>query len=119
MQTEFAFELPRGLVAEDGTVHRNGRIRLAMALDEIDAMAHPRVQANPSYLPVVLLSRVVVALGDAGTAVTPHTIERLFAADLAYLQDLYLRLNSHEHTLIGAICPHCSSQFQLQVAPLS
>jgi len=119
MQTEFAFTLPQGLVAEDGTVQKHGRIRLATALDEIEAMAHPRVQANPSYLPVVLLSRVVVALGDAGTAVTPHMIEHLFAADLAYLQDLYLRLNSHEHVFVGAVCPHCSSQFQLQVAPLS
>jgi hypothetical protein len=119
MQTDFVFTLPQGVITEDGTVQRHGRIRLATALDEIEAMAHHRVQANPSYLPVVLLSRVVLALGDNGMAVTPHTIERLFAADLSYLQDLYLRLNSHEHVFVGAVCPQCSSQFQLQVAPLS
>ncbi|RMD52494.1 MAG: phage tail assembly protein [Candidatus Thermofonsia bacterium] len=118
MQTEFAFTLPKGLVLEDGTVTRNGRIRLATALDEIEAMAHPQVQANPAYLPVVLLSRVITAL-EGVTAVTPRTIEHLFAADLAYLEDIYLRLNSHQHTQIGAVCPVCSSQFQVQVAPLS
>ncbi|MFZ0548386.1 MAG: hypothetical protein WAM60_23260 [Candidatus Promineifilaceae bacterium] len=117
MQTEFEFTLPRGYMDEDGRIHRNGRMRLATALDEIQPMEDPRVAANASYLAILLLSRVVTNLGQL-SSVTPAVIERLFAADLAYLQQLYLRLNSAEQVVVGAVCPHCSGQFNLQVAPL-
>ena len=118
MQLEFEFTLPRGYLDEAGQLHRHGRMRLSTALDEIEPLRDPRVQANRAYLPVLLLSRVVVALGLV-TAVTPAIIERLFTADLSYLEDLYLRLNSSEGILIGATCPACSTSFNLQVAPLS
>ena len=116
-ETEVEFTLPRGYVDASGRVQRQGRMRLATALDEIQAVGDPRVQANEAYLPVVLLNRVVTALGDL-PAITPQVIEGLFAADLAYLQDLYQRLNSAEYIVLGAVCPRCSTQFQLQVAPL-
>ena len=117
LQTEFEFALPYGYVDATGQVHRDGLMRLATAQDEIQAVSDPRAQANEAYLPVVLLSRVVTRLGNL-PAVTPPVIEGLFAADLAYLEDLYLRLNSPEHVILGAVCPHCGKPFQLQVAPL-
>jgi hypothetical protein len=40
------------------------------------------------YLTIIVLSRVITALGTLN-AVTPREIENLFAADLAFLQDLY------------------------------
>ena len=116
-QTEFNFVLPRGYIDGAGQAQQAGRIRLATALDEIESLQDPRVQANEAYLPVVLLSRVVSQLGDL-PAVTPQVIEGLFASDLAYLEDLYIRLNSPERVVVSAVCPHCSTQFQLQVAPL-
>lgn len=118
LQTDIEFTLPRGYVDASGRTHSIGRIRLATALDEIQSVGDPRVQANEAYLPVVLLSRVVTTLGDL-PAITPQVIEGLFAADLAYLEDLYQRLNSAEQVIIGAVCPNCSTQFQLQVAPLA
>lgn len=118
MQTTFEFTLPRGYVDEAGQIHRQGWMRLATALDEIEPLHDPRVQINEAYLPVLLLARVVLRLGDL-PAVTPQVIERLFAADLAYLQELYLRLNSPTPVVVGAICPQCHTQFQLQVAPLA
>lgn len=118
VQTEFDFVLPRGYLDAAGQVHRQGRIRLATALDEIEAIHDPRVQSNTAYLPVVLLSRVVVALG-AVPQVTPQIIGSLFAADLLYLEELYQRLNRSEPLVVSAICPHCQSHFQLQVAPVS
>ena len=117
MKTEFEFTLPRGYVDAVDQVHRNGRMRLAMALDEIEPMQDARVAANETYLAVLLLSRVVVQLGDL-PAITPQVIEGLFASDLAYLQTLYLHLNSAENVIVSAVCPHCRSQFHLQVAPL-
>jgi hypothetical protein len=119
LQTEFTFTLPRGYLDGSGQVHRMGVMRLATALDEIESMEDARVQSNDAYLPVVLLSRVVVRLGEFSDAqVTPQVIERLFAADMAYLEDLYMRLNSQDSVVLGVVCPHCSQRFDIQVAPL-
>jgi hypothetical protein len=117
IQTEFDFALPRGYVDSTNELHREGRMRLATALDEIDSLQDPRVQANNTYLTVILLSRVITRLGSL-PAITPQVIERLFASDLAFLEDLYQRLNGAQAITLGAICPHCSQQFQIQVAPL-
>lgn len=46
--TEFPFTLPHGLVAPDGTVHREGTMRMATALDEIEPIKDPRVRSNPA-----------------------------------------------------------------------
>jgi hypothetical protein len=93
-------------------------MRMATALDEIQSLGDPRVEANEAYLPVVLLGRVVTRLGEI-SPVPPGVIEGLFAADLAYLEDLYQRLNWPQPVVLGAVCPSCSTQFQLQVAPLA
>lgn len=89
LTTEFSFTLPRGYLGSDGTVHRRGVMRLATARDEIEPLRDPRVQGpDDPYLTIIVLSRVVTELGSL-SAVTPREIENLFAADLAFLQDLY------------------------------
>lgn len=117
LQTEIDFTLPIGYLSAEGKLLRSGRMRRALALDEIQAADDLRVQANPAYLTVVVLSRVITRLEDLDT-LTPEIIERLYAADLAYLEDLYLRLNSTEEIVLGAVCPHCSGKFKIKVAPL-
>lgn len=117
IQTSYDFNLPRGYVDTAGQVHRDGTMRLALAIDEIQSLQDPRVQANEAYLPILLMQRVITRLGSL-TTITPQVIEGLFAADLAYLEDLYLRLNSPGEVLVGATCPTCGSSFPLQVAPL-
>jgi hypothetical protein len=120
LNTEYEFTLPLGYVYQaatgDDAVHRLGRMRRATALDEIESVAHPRVQENEAYLPIVLLSRVITQLGTL-SRVTPAVIERLFAADLAYLEDLYLQLNRYDGLVVSVICPHCSSELHLRIAP--
>src|SRR3954453_24257929 len=91
LQTEYEFTLRLGYVDQDGQLHRDGTMRLATAADEILPLKDPRVQANPAYLVVILLSRVVTRLGTL-EAINPKVIEGLFTADLAYLQDLYNRI---------------------------
>ena len=95
-QTEYDFELPRGYIDESGNLHKQGRMRLATARDEIEPLQDPQTQQNPAYLAVVILSRVVIRLGNLnGTGgITPNVIQNLFAADFAYLQDLYNEINS-------------------------
>jgi hypothetical protein len=117
LHTTFDFTLPRGYLDAAGQLHRQGTMRLARAVDEIQAMQDARVQANETYLPVLLLSRVVTQLGSLNV-ITPQVIEGVFASDLAYLEDLYLHLNSAEALVVGATCPVCGSTFPLQVAPI-
>ena len=116
LRTEFAFELPRGYLDDDGVVHRHGVMRLATARDEILPMRDPRVRENENYLTVILLSRVITQLGSlAETEVTPGVIERLFASDLEFLQDLYKRINQQGHTRAAVSCPSCGSEFEVDV----
>lgn len=112
LMTEYEFTLPDGYVDKDGTLHRKGVMRLATAADEILPMKDPRVQQNPSYLTVVILSRVVTRLGTL-TEITPGLIERLFARDLAFLNDMYQRLNSLEDRTIPAVCPQCGCRHEV------
>src|SRR5215207_6275856 len=63
-KTQYSFRLPRGYVDESGNVHRDGVMRLATARDEILPLQDYRVQSNRAYLVIVLLSRVVIKLGE-------------------------------------------------------
>lgn len=116
-QTEYDFALPKGYLDEDGAVHTTGVMRLATAADEILPMKDPRVQQNPAYLTVILLSRVVTRLGTL-KMVNTRVIEGLFSADLGYLQDLYSRLNGNGHQGVKATCPKCEHKFDVETAPV-
>jgi hypothetical protein len=115
LQTEFPFTLPMGYVDAEGNLHQDGIMRLATAFDEIVPLKDPRVQSNPAYLVVILLTRVITRLG-ALEVINPKVIEGLFAADLAYLQDLYHRINENGHNRVQTQCPHCEQQFELRSA---
>ncbi len=114
LQTEFPFTLPRGYVDSEGNLHREGVMRMATASDEITPMKDPRVQANPGYLVIILLSRVIARLGDL-EHINPKLIEGLFSADLAYLQDFYRRINENGHNRLTVTCPHCEAEFETEI----
>jgi hypothetical protein len=113
-QTEFQFTLPKGFVDESGNLHREGVMRLATAGDEILPLKDPRVQQNPAYATIIVLSRVITRLGDLKT-VTTKTVEDLFASDLAYLQTFYNKINGDGTTKIKAVCPNCKTAFELEL----
>ena len=113
--TQFSFRLPRGYVDEGGAVQRDGIMRLATARDELLPQRDPRVQENPAYLTVLLLSRVVMRLGTI-KPVYPGTIEGLFASDLAFLQDMYRQVNQEGTTRLAVTCPSCSHEFSVDTA---
>jgi hypothetical protein len=115
LQTEFPFTLPHGYVDPEGNLHREGMMRLATAFDEIAPMKDPRVQGNPAYLVVILLSRVISRLGDV-EQINPKVIENLFAGDFAFLQDLYRRINMNGHARMCVTCPQCEAQFEVEVS---
>jgi hypothetical protein len=114
LRTEFDFVLPRGYVDGDGRTHREGTMRLATARDELLPLYDGRVKERPEYLSVVLLARVVTRLGDVN--VTDWVIEHLFASDLAFLQDLYRRINQEGHTRAAVRCPACRHDFTVDLS---
>ena len=114
LQTEFPFTLPRGYVDPDGNLHREGTMRLATAFDEIAPMKDPRVQANPAYLVIILLARVITRLGSL-SSLNPKMIEGLFSADLAFLQDFYRWINDYGTSRMEVTCPHCEGNFSVEV----
>jgi hypothetical protein len=115
LQTEYEFTLPCGYVDEDGSLHRDGTMRLATALDEVDAMRDSRVRANEAYLSILLLSRVVTRLGRYEPP-TPEVIGRLFSADFVYLQELFVQLNDGGGSVIETECPSCGTRFPIDTA---
>lgn len=114
--SEFPFTLPHGYRDTDGTLHREGIMRMANAMDEIVPMKDPRVQSNPAYLVVILLARVVTRLGSVGM-ITPRTIEGMTAGDLFFLQELYQRINETGSARLRVACPHCQGEFEVETHP--
>jgi hypothetical protein len=115
LTTEFAFVLPRGFVDDEGTVHRDGVMRLATARDEILPQRDRRVQENSAYLTVMLLARVITRLGSI-TSINTGIVENLFASDLAFLQDLYRRINAEGTSQAAVTCPSCKHEFAIDLA---
>jgi hypothetical protein len=115
LQTEFEFTLPRGYVDEDGTLHRAGVMRLATAMDEVDAMREARTRGDDGYVGIALLGRVLLRLG-AIAPVDARTVERLFSGDFVFLQELYVRVNDAGGSVVETQCPACATRFALDLA---
>lgn len=109
-QKEFNFELPKGYQDEHGKLHKKGIMRLATAADEILPLKDPRVHQNPSYLQIILLSRVITKLGDL-QIIDTSVIESLFSSDFAFLIEFYQRINQGD-VIIDTICPKCGHNFK-------
>jgi hypothetical protein len=111
---EFDFTLPKGLIDEEGTVHRQGRIRLSTARDELAVQKDRQAQRDSVYGELVMLARVITQLGSL-SVVTPELLENLFSADLAYLRELYNRINQQGEAAIPVQCPECNCQFKAEL----
>ncbi|MBD2449287.1 phage tail assembly protein [Nostoc sp. FACHB-152] len=112
--TEFDFTLPRGLIDSQNHVHRHGKMRLATAKDEILVQKERQVQETPGYGALVMLSRVITRLGSLNS-VSPNLLEGLLLHDIAYLREFYNRINQQGNTHIPTLCPHCNTQFSVEL----
>jgi hypothetical protein len=93
LQTSYPFVLPRGYVDAAGRLHKEGRMRLATARDELEPLRDPTVSGpDDPRLTILVLARVVEKLGTV-ELISSHEIEGLFAIDLAFLQDFYGVIN--------------------------
>jgi hypothetical protein len=117
LRTVFEFELPRGYLDSSGVLHKTGAMRLATARDELLPLYDDKVRSNPAYLTVVLLARVITRLGSLeDDEVRSSVVENLFASDLAFLQDLYRRINTEGHSRAAVKCPACGERFAVELA---
>ena len=107
LQTQYEFTLPKGYMDEEGNLHKNGIMRLATAMDEIRAMRDPRVMQNPDYAAIIKLGSLPL--------VTVETIEKLFASDLKFLQEMYETLNGLEGPVVRVTCPYCGKEFTTEM----
>ncbi len=114
MQTEVEFTLPKGFVDAGGAVHREGRMRLATARDEIEPLREVEVRQNQAYLSILLLARTITRIGNV-TEITPELVEGLFAADFDHLQRLYERINSDGEAVGVVSCPACAHEFEVDM----
>lgn len=114
LHSEFTFTLPRGLVDAQNRVHRHGVMRLATAKDEIWISKHRHVQDNPAYGFLVMLSQVITRLGSLNS-VNPDLLEGLVIRDIAYLREFYNRINQQGNAHIPTNCPHCNTQFSVEL----
>jgi hypothetical protein len=113
-QVEFDFVLPKGYIDERGNVHREGTMRMATAMDEITPLRDPRVRSNEAYLVIALLAQVITRLGTL-PRVTPEIVEKFFAADIAYLQNLYREINDVEPQRMQVVCPNCGHEHEVEI----
>lgn len=114
MQTEYEFTLPVGYLDDAGTLHKEGRMRMATAADEILPLRDHRVKENEEYLTIILLSRVISGLGTL-RAVDTRVVERLFVPDIEYLKELYKRVNQMPVPEYKGTCPHCGESFSVPI----
>jgi hypothetical protein len=103
LQTEFEFTLPKGFVGSNGELHRVGTMRLATARDEIEPLRDRSIDGpDDPYLTILVLARVITSLGSL-PEVGVTEVEGLFAADLAFLQDLYGIINFGDQADVEAL----------------
>ncbi len=110
LQTVYPFRLPKGYLDAEGTLHREGQMRLATAKDELSALRDARVKADPNYMTTLVLSQVVTALGTL-REITPEVIEGLFVGDMEFLQEMYETINKVDAPKLQLTCPHCGQSF--------
>lgn len=114
LQTEYEFTLPKGYLDGEGVLHREGCMRLSTAIDEIAPLRDPRVRGNEAYLTIAILARVITRLGKL-PAVDTDVVEKLFTADLAYLQDFYRQINADNSSAGRTVtCPECQHKFEIE-----
>jgi len=114
IQTELEFTLPKGYMDENGKIHKKGVMRMATAVDEILPLKDPRVQSNPAYVTILILSRVILSIGEIDN-ISTNIIEKLFTADLSYLQSLYQSFNNIGTAKVTAVCPKCKNEFEVEL----
>ena len=112
VKTEYSFELPKGYVDKDGTLHKEVVLREITGSDQ-EAMLNPQLRTNPAKMLTALLARVIVKLGSLeekkiDTSVTAG----MFKSDRDFLIMKLKEIDSGPDMEIDVECPGCGNKFK-------
>ena len=78
------------------------------------------MQLSHKWILIFMTLLIIGAVGVAGVALAQTLLAGYAAAEpaerLAFLQDLYRRINQEGHTQAAVTCPHCSTEFTVDIA---
>lgn len=104
---EIEFELPKGGTLKDGTVIKNGKMRLPIGLDRevLDGVMRKNIgQAN-----TMMITRLITEL--EGTKVHNDFVRNLSIKDRNYLLELIKENNFGINLTVEVDCPNCYESF--------
>ena len=112
VKTEYTFELPKGYVDKDGTLHREVVLREITGADQ-EAMLNPSLRNNPAKMLTALLTRVIIRIGTLekkkiDTSVTAG----MFKSDRDFLISKLKEIDSGPDMEIDVECPDCGRKFK-------
>ena len=113
LETEFPFTLPRGYVDPEGTLHREGVMRLATAFRR-DRSAEGSARAGQPRLSGTHPALAGHHQARSLSHVNPKVMEGLFTADFAFLQEFYRHINETGSARTTVACPHCETEFETE-----
>ena len=113
---EYKFNLPLGLVNEDGETFKIGTMRPATAMDEIEVQGGEKNHIDQKYRDLEMISKTIVSIDGVGK-VTPSQLEELFEVDFIYLQMFFNELNGNGESM-PVTCPKCGESKKVKITDL-
>lgn len=112
VKTEYTYELPKGYVDKDGTLHREVTLREITGADQ-EAMLNPQLKNNPAKMLTALLARVIVKLGALDKAkIDTSVTASMFKSDRDFLIMKLKEIDSGPDMEIDVECPECGHKFK-------
>jgi hypothetical protein len=112
MRREFTFELPKGYVDPEGTLHREVVLREINGADQ-EAMLNPQFSKNPAKMLSALLARVIMRLGTLDKArIDTNVTAGLLKTDRDFLIMKLKELDSGPDLELDVECPECGKKFK-------
>jgi hypothetical protein len=115
IKTEYTYELPKGYVDKDGTLHREVVLREITGADQ-EAMLNPQLKNNPARMLTALLARVIVRLGNLDKArIDTSVTAGMLKSDRDFLIMKLKEIDSGPDLEIDVECPDCATKFKATV----
>ena len=112
VKTEYIYELPKGYVDKDGTLHKEITLREITGADQ-EAMLNPQLKTNPAKMLTALLARVIVKLGSLDKAkIDTSVTANMFKSDRDFLILKLKEIDSGPEMDIDVECPDCGKKFK-------